>query len=127
MFNKTLMVSPRQPAPRVTVNQQPHDAADAARLYGEIEDKAIEQIRHRVVESIPSIGVEYVRYEMALFPQDMKRKFFIAFRINGQDFTVKVSASDYEDPQAHLTIIANAIAQQIMQHVAYESRKGTQW
>jgi hypothetical protein len=38
-----------QAQPRIEINQQPHDAADAARLYGQLSDRA----REAIIEAIP--------------------------------------------------------------------------
>lgn len=41
------------------ITQQPHDAADAARLYGELEEKALDRVQNRVVMQLPSFDAPH--------------------------------------------------------------------
>lgn len=74
-----------------TINQKPHDAADAARLYGELEEKAASNIGKVIHAHIPILKMELVAYEKNLNVMHMKTEYFIAFNINGARFNLRIS------------------------------------
>lgn len=114
MFDRTAVLVPRESNTYVNVDQQPNDAADAARLYGEVLDKAEARVAERINETVHSTGVEYVRYVTENDFANNHRLHFIAFNVNGKKFTIKLSASEYEDKRAHVELIAKAIMEDVM-------------
>jgi hypothetical protein len=84
MFNRTI-VNP--PAVHIDVKQQPNDAVDAARLYGELRERAEAEVRHATIERLGAknlVTVAKVRREQ-LFETDQVRV-RVLFSINGTPF-----------------------------------------
>lgn len=114
-----------------TINQQPHDAADAARLYGEIEGKAEGRITSLVAEQLPNIEVSYARMNMERSVLDMTDRMKVVFRLNGRpheaDITLPVhDIKRHRDPRRRaLEAIAEAITRGDASHAArpHENRK----
>ena len=79
----------------VTIHQQPNDAADAARLYGELEDKAAKSIKDAVFTRVEPIGVELVAYARDLNPASLGETYHVAFMVNDAKYEVRVDVSEY--------------------------------
>lgn len=103
-----------------TINQQPHDAADAARLYGEIEKKAEDKIASVVAEQLPNIEVGYVRMDMQRSMLDMSDRMKVIFRLNGRPQEAIITIPMYDttghpDPRRRAALaIAEAITKEVM-------------
>jgi hypothetical protein len=99
MLNRTVILRQGDTHEHVTVNQQPHDAADAARLYGEIEEKAKAKIENLVAHNAFNT-VKFVTYTQNKSFVDMNVQHYIAYTINGVPFTQIISYDDYEAARA---------------------------
>lgn len=81
----------------VTINQQPHDAADAARLLGELEDKAESKI-------VDSIRVSNTVFECVVHcfrdEANNQMRFKAVFKINGKTMEASVEVDRQPDPIA---------------------------
>jgi hypothetical protein len=93
MFDTTLV---RSPDVRVHVEQQPHDAADAARLYGECRARAEAEVADATIVKFGAHN------ELTGVKIDSMRTFFddkvhvrLLFSINGQRFDIQVE-DDYQ-------------------------------
>lgn len=80
----------------VTINQQPHDAADAARLYGEIEEKAKLRLRDFVTAKLAPTEIEATVYRQEYLAGDMATLYYIAFRLNGKPHGIEITVGEYE-------------------------------
>lgn len=89
----------------VTVKQQPNDAADAARLHGEIEQKAIELVeKNKISHNLKSIDAEFISYDLE--PMMMGQR--LAFRVNGR--LVRVTVQEHEKfPEAFVNALAREL------------------
>jgi len=74
---------------------QPHDAADAARLYGEVEKKAQENISSAAVKNF-GVNNEVKVLEVATYrdPINQNTKMRLIFAINGTKHDVMLDAQD---------------------------------
>ena len=99
---------------RTTINQQPNDAADAARLYGEIESKAKENVENAIVRRVESINAEYVMINRDYSGYD--NSYQVLFKVNGKKHTAKVEVQRYlEDPfRSTVRAIAEGIAEEVV-------------
>jgi hypothetical protein len=79
-----------------TIKQQPHDAADAARLYGELEKKAASSIEQIIFGRINSLNLELVTYQKVENMMDWAREHFVAFKINGVNYNLRISSKHWE-------------------------------
>lgn len=74
----------------INVVQQPNDAADAARLYGEIKDKTQDEYRDVLLKNIPSIDATFikaVRDNSCVPPQVV-----IWFSVNGHNMSSTIDS-----------------------------------
>lgn len=78
-----------------TVNQLPHDTADAARLYGEMYDKAAKAVKDLVSQKAEN-GIELVAYRWDHDCAGREDLYFLAFTINGRHHEVKMTIEQYE-------------------------------
>ena len=94
MFDRTILV--RQPDVHVNVRQQPNDAADAARLYGECKAKAEAEVANATIAKFGArnelTGV--VVHEQVSFI-DNQQHVRLLFSLNGEKFDIWVK-DDYE-------------------------------
>lgn len=79
----------------IHVEQKPHDAADAARLYGELKNKADAELKEIIFSKLEPLGLELVMYQKNLSPASMNETHWIAFKINDQRFNVCVTEDEY--------------------------------
>lgn len=85
------------PDVHVTIKQQPNDAADAARLYGELVSKAEAEVAQATLEKF---GVNNTLHVMCVDTQrnymDEKQLFRFLFKLNDQvhDIAVAVGRTD---------------------------------
>jgi hypothetical protein len=98
----------------VTIKQQPNDAADAARLHGEIRDKAIAEANSAIVERLGAHNefiVAKVRHEVHLGSLDKHVR--AIFTINGKPYDVSVTVPE-ELSREIRRVIAVALLEEIM-------------
>lgn len=98
------------------VTQQPNDAADAARLYGELQDKAEDKVISAMVEQVEPFKAEFVTYQCVRTPMDGQTHHRLAFKVNGHVMVAKVSEKEFERDGAQATLrqIAEAITGEIL-------------
>ena len=89
MFD-TYVVRPQPPSVNVRVEQKPHDAADAARLYGECEVKARQAVADAVVRELGAnneVRVVIAQRERSVADQDERIR--VIFTLNNQRYDFK--------------------------------------
>lgn len=105
---------------RVHVEQLPHDTADAARLYGEMIDKAEKAVARATVERFGAdhqARVVKVESERSFDTQVTTTR--LLYSINGQLYDLQLSLDD--GARERLTrSIANTIAQQVYEKLSSE-------
>jgi hypothetical protein len=108
MFNRTYV---RQPDVNVHIQQQPNDAADAARLHGEIRAKAEAEATDAVIAKFGArnelTGV-VIREQRSYI--DNKQHVRLLFKLNGETFDIQVE-DNYESMTLHAY---QEIAQKLM-------------
>jgi hypothetical protein len=89
MFDRTTYVAP--PSTNIDVRQQPNDAADAARLYGECRAKAESEVRDATIVRLGALNeVTAVKIASQTTFHDMKLHVRLLFKINGESFDIHV-------------------------------------
>lgn len=100
MFDRYLMGG--EPGPvHVTVNQQPHDAADAARMYGQIREnaqaEATKQFESATVERMGACNcIKVVQAYYTFGINNLQHRVLILLDINGQQFRIECEANKAE-------------------------------
>lgn len=79
-----------------TVIQQPHDAADAARLYGELEGKAEAKVKAVVHQQLESIRAEFVTFHAERSVLHFKDQFTVLYKVNGKGMEARVDIEERE-------------------------------
>ena len=88
MFNRTYIAPP---AVNVSIKQQPNDAADAARLYGECKAKAEKEVADaRIVKFGARNEMIGVKIDSQHTFHDEKLHVRLLFSINGEKFDIQV-------------------------------------
>jgi hypothetical protein len=105
----------------MTINQQPNDAADAARLYGELQDKASDSITEVIGHQIADTKVEFVTLDTARDVLHFKDHVRVIFKINGKTFDTRVEIDDpikLNEPRERVAYraVAEGIANTLMDH-----------
>jgi hypothetical protein len=106
------------------VTQQPHDAADAARLYGEIEAKAQAKVKQVVHQQLDSISAEFVTLHAQRTVMDFKDHFHVLFKVNGRGMEARVEVDELDkrkEPSVEMMVyrkIADGITEAILQQLA---------
>lgn len=98
---------------RTVVNQQPNDAADAARLYGEVEQKAEQKIKEVVGGQLTGTRVEFATVDMHRSPMHFKDDFHVVFKINGETIKSKVEVHDDHTVEDKLRSVIRKVAEGI--------------
>lgn len=107
-----------QPVPQVTINQQPANAADAARLYGELKDKATKDAQDEVRGAlIKTLGAQNEMRvisvtQMGSFETDRRWVQFV-FELNGRRHHVKLDINDQDIE----TYIAGELARHLFEQL----------
>lgn len=100
------------------VEQKPHDPADAARLYGELLDKARAEIRSILTEELPESGVTLCSMRMDRIAMDMKDVIEISFKLNGRQIraTHEIGPGDPSkgDVDKIMQSVAESVAAEVM-------------
>jgi hypothetical protein len=110
----------------VTLNQQPNDAADAARLYGELEKKAQDNIVSAIARPLTGINAEFAEVETYYAPYERERHVRIIFKLNGQPVETRVKFDDYQiernkrDPAIYKAI-AEAVTDSVMNRISMQT------
>ena len=95
------------------VKQQPNDAADAARLYGQLEEKASDKIAKIISRQIDPIKAELVECHFERSPYHMKDMAMIVFSLNGETFKVMAEKQDFESKKIY-EAVAESITHTLM-------------
>jgi hypothetical protein len=94
MFDRTVHVSP--PAVQIDVKQQPNDAADAARLYGECVAKAEAEVAGATIIKFGARNeLVGVRIDTGRRLDTDKLQVRLLFSINGEKFDILVEDDTY--------------------------------
>ncbi len=116
------------------ITQQPHDAADAARLYGSLEDKATSKVVAVVAQQLPSIDTTYARIQQERSVLQMTEHHTVVFKINGRTVTTRVDRHDFDTRettmQKELQVISEEVAKEVMKLIAadvYRHSFGRMW
>lgn len=127
MFDRYLVP---QRAPDVHVHndikQLPHDTADAARLYGEMRDRAEREVANALVDHLGADNeITVVRIESMVSMERGGPVTRLLFKINGymHDVTVQPDRSELEK-QAYNSV-ADTIAREILRHLISKRIAGT--
>ena len=73
----------------VSIKQQPNDAADAARLYGELEAKATAAIAGATIETLGAHNeIKFLSINSYQEPMWMTLKVRLVFSINGKQYDI---------------------------------------
>lgn len=113
MFNRTVLVGGSTTHHHTTIKQQPHDAADAARLYGELERKAEAEIKSAICKQLEGISAQYAELHVYREPMHMKDIFFVCFRVNGKEVKAKIEVQDWETTQDRDRFVVRKVAEGI--------------
>lgn len=109
-----------------TINQQPHDAADAARLYGELQKEAEGKIKNLVCEQLSGLNASFATFEAFREPYEMQDRFHVCWKLNGQAMSAKITVGDHEKMRAEnprllgLRKIAESITEVILDRLILE-------
>lgn len=104
---------------QVVINQQPADAADAARLYGELRGQVESEIKAAFCERLEGFNAEFVRVDLHRNSRVFAEAYRVYFKLNGQPYQVDVEIPDRERLDTHqlyarmLDKISKAIADEI--------------
>jgi len=106
------------PVTHVKIEQQPNDAADAARLHGEIRAKAIKEVEGAVIAHLGAhneFTVVKAHSEISMY--DMHTHVRALFTLNGRQYSIEVSESDLLDRKI-MDVIAGSVTSEIMKQLA---------
>jgi len=74
----------------VNINQQPNDAADSARLYGELKSAAEEEVASATINKFGAYNeVEVVRVDTWEDYSIQKKHYRFLFKVNGKTYDIK--------------------------------------
>jgi hypothetical protein len=104
---------------RTTINQQPNDPADAARLYGELLEKARAEVINAMVQEIPSIDAKLVTFAMQRDHESFNDIIGIVFNVNGHAFkeTIKIDIDQARVARTVIEKISEAIAGAVLRQM----------
>lgn len=97
MFDRTNLYRAGDSHTTNKYEMQPHDAADAARLYGEVKEKAVAAVEDVMIEKIDSIRAELIRFEKVRTAENFDTVFYIVYKINGKKFAHKVTKDEMQN------------------------------
>jgi hypothetical protein len=83
----------------VHVEQKPHDPADAARLYGELEQRATDAVANATVERLGAcIEVVVVKVVSKTSMEDLRKRVRVRvlFKVNGVLHDIETSSDELE-------------------------------
>lgn len=85
----------------MNITQQPNDAADAARLYGELEEKALRRIKYAAILDLPSINAKVAHFEISRRIESLDNVHEIGINLNGKP--VRVTKAYMVDTGNHIS------------------------
>jgi hypothetical protein len=93
MFDRSTLVlgGPTHHHSHTTIKQQPHDAADAARLFGELKDKAEKAVTDLVHHRLSENELTFVTYTQNLSAEAFEPTYHVALKINGVPYNIRVT------------------------------------
>lgn len=102
----------------VTVNQQPHDAADAARLHGEIRAKAEAEATRAIIQRTGAKNeVVIARIDTEASVASCERMARVLFSINGVPYDLTTKADDFGGRRRVAEAIGELIAAKVARAV----------
>ncbi len=113
MFDRTF-IDARPIEHHTTVNQLPHDAADAARLYGEMVKKAEDQVRTAILDRFGAnneLRIVKVASDTSLATMEQRTR--VLFRLAGQEYDLYVETDSLARDKV-LELIGNAVAAEVV-------------
>lgn len=89
----------------ITVHQQPHDTVDAARLYGELRDKAEREVTGAMLRRIGAHNEVCVAIVSGVYrPQVDRHDVTVVFAVNGVRQTIHCADLDAADDEVMMTL-----------------------
>jgi hypothetical protein len=113
MFDRTSISVPERPV-NVHITQQPNDAADAARLYGELREKADAEVANAVVERLGAdneLNVVTIESQKNFCTDTMEMR--VLFKINGHMHQVICKPDRHELASQMYRTIAEYVAGEV--------------
>lgn len=110
MFD-TFRITPASPTVHVHNETKPHDPADAARLYGQLKDKAEAEVANATIMHLGAQNEIAVVATQSNYATDGLR---VLFTINGAKFDIEVNRT--EVALRFYEVAAQSLAAQILQH-----------
>lgn len=108
----------------VKIEQQPHDAVDAARLYGDLVKKAREEVHHMIAGELPGIDARFTTFEAFRRWDSFSDALHAAFKINGREMVIKIDLpegslthSKRDHGEAVYKAISEALAAEILKQM----------
>lgn len=106
----------------ISIVQQAPDAADAARLYGQLQDKAENKVEEIIIHQLKDISIQFATMEASRSPMNFTEEFRVMAKINGKPVTASVTFEDVERQggdhvRAAYQKLSEELAQTIMQQV----------
>ncbi|ARO29931.1 hypothetical protein NXC14_CH01981 [Rhizobium sp. NXC14] len=113
MFDRTFVGGRTTHHHHMTINQQPNDAADAARLYGELQDKAGDSIKEIIGHQVADTKVEFVTLDTCRDVLHFKDHVRMVFKINGKTFETRVEIDEFNRDEPRERVAYRAVAEGI--------------
>lgn len=105
------------PVTHIKIEQQPNDAADAARLHGEIRDKALKEAEGAIIRRLGAHNeVLVASASSAVSLRDMTTQVRALFTLNGKQYRVEVTEPQNLDRKT-LEVIAERIMLDILRQL----------
>lgn len=104
------------------VEMKPHDAADAARLYGELEKKAWDVVSNAAIKQVGALNeVKVLHAEIGFgIRGDMTR---VIFEINGQRHNIEVENDPISINRAVYSRVLEVVFAQMLDKLTYYGRE----
>ena len=98
----------------INVKQQPNDAADAARLHGEIRAKALEEVRQATCERFGAFNeLVVVKIAAERSMETDKQRIRLIFKLNGHMYDFWLEDSD-KGAEESMSIVAQHLVSQVL-------------
>lgn len=96
----------RRTSVNVHIQQQPHDAADAARLYGEMRSKAEADVRSATIQTLGAHNeVRVARVSPEYSAETGEERARVLFTVNGAQYDLTL-------------LLPNRLEERVMKHIA---------
>ena len=120
MFDRPIHISP--PDVKVTINQQPVDAVDAARLYGELVHKAEREVSSATLYRFgPNNSLTVVKVMTDRSYASREAACRVLYRLNGRDYDLKVVAIESIEEELCETV-ANLVAAKVYEQISGKTK-----